>query len=156
MMYLVVAADLVLFNGKYKGVISFPGPPRPFSRRTLLMEYRIWYRDSVIHKIKERSWKYEGVPGMYIDIVNVINATSVHWAADRMVRLSSHCYNLISHRNLTVRFFSAVSHWRPNSTPLDCTQSKRSTICFQLWWVLSSTYWRGGIADLTVPVRRPF
>ena len=46
----------------------------------------MWYRDSVIRNIKERSWKYEGVPGTYIDIVNVINATSVHWAADRMVR----------------------------------------------------------------------
>ena len=32
--------------------------------------------------------EYEDVPGTYIDIVNVINATSVHWAADRMVRFS--------------------------------------------------------------------
>ena len=47
----------------------------------------MWYRDSVIQNIKERSWKYEGVAGTYIDIVNVINATSVHWAADRMARL---------------------------------------------------------------------
>ena len=46
----------------------------------------MWYRDSVIQKIKERSWKYEGVAGTYVDIVNVFNATSVHWAADRMVR----------------------------------------------------------------------
>jgi len=40
-----------------------------------------------MQKITERSWKYEGVPGTYIDIVNVINATSVHWAADRMCGL---------------------------------------------------------------------
>ena len=59
-----------------------------FPEKNSLDEYRTWYRDSVIQKIKERSWKYEGVPGTYIDIVNVINATSVHWAADRMVRFS--------------------------------------------------------------------
>ena len=56
-----------------------------FPEKNSLNEYRAWYRDSVIQKIKERSWKYEGVPGTYIDIVNVINATSVHWAADKMV-----------------------------------------------------------------------
>jgi len=62
-------------------------PSMPFSQRRTLDEYRIWYRDSVIQKIKERLWKYGGVPGTYINIVNVINATSVHWAADRMVRV---------------------------------------------------------------------
>jgi len=59
-----------------------------FSAKNSLEEYRAWYRDSVVQKIKERSWKYEGVPGTYVDIVNdVINATSVHWAADRMCGL---------------------------------------------------------------------
>ena len=56
-----------------------------FPEKDSLDGYRMWYRDSVIQKIRERSWKYEGVPGTCIDIVNVINATSVHWAADRMV-----------------------------------------------------------------------
>ena len=55
----------------------------------------MWYRDSVIQKIKERSWKYDGVPGRYIDIVTqVINATSVHWAADRMA--SPYCYTVLT------------------------------------------------------------
>ncbi|KAJ7340010.1 heme peroxidase, partial [Mycena albidolilacea] len=54
-----------------------------FPSKSSLAEYRAWYRDSVIKKINERSWKYDGVPGNYIDIVkSVINATSVHWAAD--------------------------------------------------------------------------
>ena len=57
-----------------------------FPEKDSLDEYRMWYRNSVEQKIKERSWKYECVPGTYIDIVNVLNATSVHWAADRLVR----------------------------------------------------------------------
>ncbi|KAF8878550.1 heme peroxidase [Infundibulicybe gibba] len=58
-----------------------------FPAKGSLDEYRMWYRDSVIQKIQERSWKYDGVPGNYVDIVSdVINATSVHWAADRMVK----------------------------------------------------------------------
>jgi linoleate 10R-lipoxygenase len=70
----------------------------------------VWYRDSVIQKIKERSWTYEGVPGTYIDIVNVINATSVHWAADRMVRFPFATNLFFRIKNLTVKFFSAVFH----------------------------------------------
>ena len=63
-----------------------------FSQRRTLDECRGWYCDSVIQKIKERSWKYcEGVPETltYIDTVNVINATPVHSsraADDGMVR----------------------------------------------------------------------
>lgn len=61
-----------------------------FPTKGSLDDYRAWYRDSVTQKIKERSWKYDGVPGNYVDIVtDVINATSVHWAADQMVRLRS-------------------------------------------------------------------
>ncbi|KAJ6487073.1 heme peroxidase [Mycena vitilis] len=53
-----------------------------------LSQYRTWYRDSVTQLIKERSWKYDGVPGNYVDIVkSVINTTSVHWAADRLCGL---------------------------------------------------------------------
>ncbi|KAJ4490906.1 heme peroxidase [Lentinula aciculospora] len=56
-----------------------------FPSQDSLDSYRRWYRDNVIQRIKERSWTYDGVPGRYVDIVNdVINVTSVHWAADRM------------------------------------------------------------------------
>ncbi|KAJ7803765.1 heme peroxidase [Mycena olivaceomarginata] len=42
-----------------------------------LGQYRNWYRDSVTQLIKERSWKYDGVAGNYVDIVkSVINVTS--------------------------------------------------------------------------------
>jgi len=59
-----------------------------FPSETSLSQYRNWYRDSTIQKIKERSWKYDGVNGNYVDIVkNVINVTSVHWAADRLCGL---------------------------------------------------------------------
>ncbi|KAF8209473.1 heme peroxidase [Mycena galopus ATCC 62051] len=59
-----------------------------FPTESSLSQYRTWYRDSVTQLIKERSWKYDGVPGNYIDIVkNVINVTSVHWAADRLCGL---------------------------------------------------------------------
>ncbi|KAF8879290.1 heme peroxidase [Infundibulicybe gibba] len=60
----------------------------PFPAKNSLDEYRAWYRDSVTQKIQERSWRHDGVPGNYVDIVSdVINATSVHWAADRMCGL---------------------------------------------------------------------
>ncbi|KAJ6607611.1 heme peroxidase [Mycena sp. CBHHK59/15] len=59
-----------------------------FPSQDSLNQYRTWYRDSNIRLIKERSWKYDGVPGNYIDIVkSVINTTSVHWAADRLCGL---------------------------------------------------------------------
>ncbi|KAF9039702.1 heme peroxidase [Hymenopellis radicata] len=59
-----------------------------FPTESALSQYRTWYRDSVTQLIKERSWKYDGVPGNYVDIVkNVINTTSVHWAADRLCGL---------------------------------------------------------------------
>ncbi|TFK63858.1 heme peroxidase [Pluteus cervinus] len=50
-----------------------------------LDDYNKWYKDSVTQKIKDKSWTYKGVSGNYVDIVtDVINATSVHWAADRL------------------------------------------------------------------------
>ncbi|KAJ7468977.1 hypothetical protein FB451DRAFT_1400562 [Mycena latifolia] len=53
-----------------------------------LEEYGARFREFTTQKIKERSWKYDGVPGNYIDIVkSVINAAVVHWAADRLVGL---------------------------------------------------------------------
>ncbi|KAJ7443813.1 heme peroxidase [Mycena latifolia] len=59
-----------------------------FPSEDALLGYREWYRDSVTQKIKDRSWKYPGVPCNYIDIVkSVINSTSVHWAADRLCGL---------------------------------------------------------------------
>ncbi|KAJ7160327.1 heme peroxidase [Mycena filopes] len=59
-----------------------------FPTEASLSQYRTWYRDSVVQLIKERSWKYDGVAGNYVDIVkSVINTTSVHWAADRLCGL---------------------------------------------------------------------
>ncbi|KAK7036088.1 heme peroxidase [Favolaschia claudopus] len=59
-----------------------------FPTEDSLNQYRTWYRDSISQLIKERSWKYDGVAGNYVDIVkNVINVTSVHWAADRLCGL---------------------------------------------------------------------
>ncbi|KAJ7174160.1 heme peroxidase [Mycena crocata] len=59
-----------------------------FPTESALSQYRTWYRDSAAQLIKERSWKYDGVSGNYIDIVkSVINTTSVHWAADRLCGL---------------------------------------------------------------------
>ncbi|KAJ7364548.1 hypothetical protein DFH08DRAFT_798879 [Mycena albidolilacea] len=50
---------------------------------------KAWYRDFPAQKIKERSCKYHGVPGNYIDIVKSgINVTMVHWAAERLCGLS--------------------------------------------------------------------
>ncbi|KAF9458998.1 heme peroxidase [Collybia nuda] len=54
-----------------------------FPDKDSIDQYRAWYRNSIITKIREKSWKYDGVPGIYVDIVSdVINATSIHWAAD--------------------------------------------------------------------------
>ncbi|KAJ7704765.1 heme peroxidase [Mycena rosella] len=59
-----------------------------FPTESSLSQYRAWYRDSATQLIKERSWKYDGVSGNYVDIVkSVINTTSVHWAADRLCGL---------------------------------------------------------------------
>ncbi|KAJ3865441.1 heme peroxidase [Lentinula novae-zelandiae] len=56
-----------------------------FPSQDSLDSYRRWYRENAIQRIKEKSWTYDGVPGRYVDIVNdVINATSVRWAADRL------------------------------------------------------------------------
>jgi hypothetical protein len=57
-----------------------------FPSQESLSVRRELYRDILIQKMKERSWKYDGVPGNYIDIVrSVINASAVHWAADHLV-----------------------------------------------------------------------
>ncbi|KAJ7278558.1 heme peroxidase [Mycena rebaudengoi] len=59
-----------------------------FPSANSLTEYREWYRDSAIQKIKEKSWKYDGVAGNYIDITkSVINSTSIDWAAVRLCGL---------------------------------------------------------------------
>ncbi|KAF7358979.1 Heme peroxidase [Mycena sanguinolenta] len=59
-----------------------------FPTEASLSQYRAWYRDQVTQLIKERSWKYDGVPGNYVEVVrNVINVTSVRWAADRLCGL---------------------------------------------------------------------
>lgn len=49
-------------------------------------EYRAWYKDQTHKRLQENSWGFPGLPGKYIDIVNdVINTTSMHWAADNLV-----------------------------------------------------------------------
>ncbi|TFK61201.1 heme peroxidase [Pluteus cervinus] len=60
-----------------------------FPTKQSLDEYNAWYRDNVTQRIQEKSWKYDGVSGVYVDIAtDVLNATSVHWAADRLCGLS--------------------------------------------------------------------
>ncbi|KAJ7079447.1 heme peroxidase [Mycena belliarum] len=59
-----------------------------FPSKNSLAEYGAWFRDATVQKIKERSWKYDGVQGNYVDIVrSVINAVTVHWAADQLAGL---------------------------------------------------------------------
>ncbi|KAI3616961.1 heme peroxidase [Moniliophthora roreri] len=59
-----------------------------FPTKDSLNEYRKWYRDQVTLRIRERSWKYDGVPGRFVDIVNdVINSTSIAWASERLCGL---------------------------------------------------------------------
>ncbi|TFK63860.1 heme peroxidase [Pluteus cervinus] len=84
-----------LGNG-YGFMLIFDDPGKHDPDRTLALhalfpttqsldDYNKWYKDSVTQKIKDKSWTYNGVSGNYVDIVtDVINATSVHWAADRL------------------------------------------------------------------------
>jgi linoleate 10R-lipoxygenase len=58
-----------------------------FPTQTSLDDYRKWYKDGVNQRVTQRSWVYDGVPSKYVDIVDVINSTSVHWAADRLCGL---------------------------------------------------------------------
>ena len=108
-----------------------------FPEKDSLDEYRMWYRNSVEQKIKERSWKYEGVPGTYIDIVNVLNATSVHWAADRLVRFPLPLCNF-HFQNLTVKFFLVRSSNEDKREPLwivHRTRDLRYVRSFGEYWV---------------------
>ncbi|KAJ7159748.1 heme peroxidase [Mycena filopes] len=64
-----------------------------FPSRDALVQYRKWYRTRLIQTIKDRSWRYSGVSGNYIDVVKgVINATTVRWAAEYLcgLRLKNH------------------------------------------------------------------
>ncbi|KAJ7469076.1 heme peroxidase [Mycena latifolia] len=86
-------------GGGYGFFLSFDDPAKHdpdriralhalFPSKKSLEEYGAWFREFTTQKIKERSWKYDGVPGNYIDIVkSVINAAVVHWAADRLAGL---------------------------------------------------------------------
>ncbi|KAF7326065.1 Heme peroxidase [Mycena kentingensis (nom. inval.)] len=50
--------------------------------------YRAWYRQIVGKLVKERSYRYDGVSGNFVDIVRgVINVAAVHWAADKLCGL---------------------------------------------------------------------
>jgi cytochrome P450 len=56
-----------------------------FPTKDSIASYAQWYREMTAKQIKEKSWKYDGVPGMHVDIVkDVINTVSVHWSADRL------------------------------------------------------------------------
>ncbi|KAL0061354.1 hypothetical protein AAF712_011812 [Marasmius tenuissimus] len=60
-----------------------------FPTKDSLDEYRKWYRDNVTQRINEGSFNFSGLPGKkFVDIVNnVINVTSIRWAADRLCGL---------------------------------------------------------------------
>jgi len=58
-----------------------------FPTKSSLNEHAAWFRDKVSKFIKERTWTYDGVAGNYINIVSIINATFVHWAADLLAGL---------------------------------------------------------------------
>ncbi|KAJ7436075.1 heme peroxidase [Mycena galericulata] len=100
--FFTIYEDLSHIGGGYGNFLCFEDPLKNVAHNTdralavhalfpsedSLAGYRQWYRDSTIQKIKERTWKYPGVPGNYVDIVkSVINSTSVHWAADRLCGL---------------------------------------------------------------------
>ncbi|TFK61199.1 heme peroxidase [Pluteus cervinus] len=92
--------EMQALGGGYGFMLVFDEPAKHDADRSLALhalfptkqsldEYNAWYRDSVTQKIQDKSWKYDGVSGVYVDIVtDVINATSVHWAADRLCGLS--------------------------------------------------------------------
>ncbi|KAJ7833862.1 heme peroxidase [Mycena olivaceomarginata] len=74
--------------------LTQPDPDRAWLMHTLfpsqesLEECLDWYRDSLLRNLKERSWRYDGVLGNYVDVVKgVINATTVHWVADHVCGL---------------------------------------------------------------------
>ncbi|KAL5536114.1 hypothetical protein ACEPAF_4219 [Sanghuangporus sanghuang] len=44
-----------------------------------------WFKSKARLMLKEKSVKYDGVPGTYVDIIrDVVNLVSVHWAADKL------------------------------------------------------------------------
>ena len=60
-----------------------------FPNKEALQYHGEWFRESISRKIKERSWKYGGIKGTTVDIVqDVMNASSVEWVAQHLVRLS--------------------------------------------------------------------
>ncbi|KAJ7831148.1 heme peroxidase [Mycena olivaceomarginata] len=74
--------------------LTQPDPDRAWLMHTLfpsqesLEECLDWYRDLLLRNLKERSWRYDGVLGNYVDVVKgVINATTVHWVADHLCGL---------------------------------------------------------------------
>ena len=45
-----------------------------------------WFKNKTKEMLKEKSVKYDGVSGTYVDIIrDVINLVSVHWASDKLV-----------------------------------------------------------------------
>ena len=53
-----------------------------------MANYIAFYKSKTSELIKSQSYQIDGVPGTRVDIVrNVINITSVHWAADYLIGL---------------------------------------------------------------------
>ncbi|KAL0059839.1 hypothetical protein AAF712_013376 [Marasmius tenuissimus] len=88
-----VIYDLKGSESDYGNMLGFDDPAK-----NSLDEYRKYYREGINERIAERSYTFPDVPGRYVDIVtDVVNNMSLHWAADRLVRL-------------LVRFFVVLEH----------------------------------------------
>ncbi|KAG6847119.1 hypothetical protein H0H93_009982, partial [Arthromyces matolae] len=56
-----------------------------FPDKNSLEEYAAWFASYTTAKIKEKTWKYENVPGNHVDIVrDVINVVCAHASADKL------------------------------------------------------------------------
>lgn len=53
-----------------------------FPDKDSLSHYNAWYQNATAKYLKEKSWKYDGVGGTFIDITQVINSVSAHVSAE--------------------------------------------------------------------------
>ncbi|KAJ8518487.1 hypothetical protein ONZ45_g4459 [Pleurotus djamor] len=57
-----------------------------FPSKDSLDQYAAWYKAETAKMVKDRSWKYDGVPGKFVDIVNdVINMVAIHFVAEKLL-----------------------------------------------------------------------
>jgi len=54
-----------------------------FPTKDSLSHYVSWYKNATVKYLKEKSWKYDGVAGTYVDLTHAINAMSAHVAAEQ-------------------------------------------------------------------------